>query len=349
MGIFKLLKKGITAANKKFKVVIYLWAVNVLFAVMVVLPFYFILKNHISYSLMGDSMRRGFDFLWLGDAFHKFGDSAAFIPFWILVPAVFYLVLHIFLNGGIIGRLNNMETRVCLGDFFGDCGKHFAAFLRLFLLSIPVYLLVVGVLFGIISAILNIFTQDAVTEWPLIIAGNLGIAGFVLVFSLVNMFFDYVKIRLVKNNSKKVLKETWYTLKFIFKRFFRAWGLYLGVGFLHIAALLIYLEVSNLLPGGSTLFLIFVVFLWQQIYIIARTWVKVVFFSAQMGFYDYVEKTTLETPESGVVEIVKPVEDVEELEPMATVEGMGSVEKVESIGKVDAAGLMEADIEEEMQ
>jgi hypothetical protein len=329
MSIFKLLKNGMTAGNKKFKVVLYLWVVNVLFALMMVLPFYFILKNHISSSLMGDSLLRGIDYLWLGDAAHKFGGSASVIPIWFIIPAVFYLVLHIFLNGGIIGRLNDMETRVCLGDFFGDCGAYFGRFLRLFLLSIPVYLLVVGVLFGIISAVLGIFTRDAVSEWPLIITGNLQIAAFVLVFSIVNMFFDYVKIRLVKTRGKKVLKETWFTLKFVLKRFFRAWGLYLSVGFLHIVALLVYLEVSNLLPGGSTFFLMFVVFLWHQVYIIARTWVKVVFFSAQMGFYDYAEKTVEEKPKSGSEETAKLVEDVENMEPVESMESADTEEAME--------------------
>jgi len=117
MGIFKLLKKGMAESNKKFKVVIYLWAVNVLFALMVVLPFYFVLKNHMSRSLMGESLLRGFDYLWLGDAVYKFGGSASLIPFWFMVPAAFYLFLHIFLNGGIIGRLNDIDTRVCLAGF----------------------------------------------------------------------------------------------------------------------------------------------------------------------------------------------------------------------------------------
>jgi hypothetical protein len=315
MGIFKLLKKGMAESNKKFKVVIYLWAVNVLFALMVVLPFYFVLKNHMSRSLMGESLLRGFDYLWLGDAVYKFGGSASLIPFWFMVPAAFYLFLHIFLNGGIIGRLNDIDTRVCLAGFFSDCGAYFGRFLRLFLLSIPVYLLVVGVLYAIISTVLGIFTKNAVTEWPVIITGNLKIAAIVLVFSIVNMFFDYVKIRLVKAGSKKVLKETWFTLKFILKRFFRAWGLYLSIGFLHIAAGFVYLEVSNLLPGGSTLFLIFVVFLWQQVYMIARTWVKVTFFSAQMGFYDSAAKVTEEKPESGSTETAEPVETAEAMEP----------------------------------
>jgi hypothetical protein len=343
MGIFKLLKKGMAVSNKKFKVVIYLWAVNVLFALMVVLPFYFVLKNHISHSLMGESLLRGFDYLWLGDAVYKFGGSASLIPFWFMVPAVFYLFLHIFLNGGIIGRLSDIDTRVCLTGFLGDCGTYFVRFLRLFLLSIPVYLLVVGVLFVIIYTVLGIFTENAATEWPVIITGNLKVAVFVLLFSIVNMFFDYVKIRLVKANSKKVLKETWFILNFILKRFLKAWGLYLSIGFLHIVAGLVYLEVSNLLPGGSTLFLIFAVFLWQQAYMITRTWIKVTFFSSQMGFYDSVDKVTEETPESGAAETAEPMKTVEPVEPVTAME---SADGVESMGSVDTAETTEPGIEE---
>jgi hypothetical protein len=285
MGTFTILKKGMSNSNKKVKVAIYLWIVNLLFAWMMVMPIYYLINNHVSRSLIGDQLLKGLDYLWLGDAFHKFQTTASIIPALIIFPLLLYLLFHIFLNGGIIGRLKDMEAKVILADFFKDCGAYFGRFFRLFLISIPGYLLLVGIPFGILSAILGIFTDNAASEWPGIITSNLRYIIFILLFSMVNMIFDYAKIRLVMTDSRKVIKETWFTFKFLFKRlFFKAWRLYLMVGLLFVICTIIYLEISNLLPS-HTMFLILIVFIWQQIYMMVRMWIKLTFFSAQMEFY----------------------------------------------------------------
>ncbi len=83
------------------------------------------------------------------------------------------------------------------------------------------------------------------------------------------MFFDYVKIGLVAGGRKKVLSETWLTLKFMRRRFFRAWGLYLLAGLVFVALTVFYLEIARILPKNRPL-LVLLVFLWQQFYILGR-------------------------------------------------------------------------------
>ena len=139
---------------------------------------------------------------------HRPGCSWA----WLLLAVVLYLLLTVFLNGGIIGCLNRPEASTTLADFFHDCGLYFWRFLRLFLLSIPVYLLAVGDLLPLLRTLLNVFDRRATTEWPALIASNLRFLALVLLLTVVSMFFDYVKIGLVTSGRKKVLQETWRTV-----------------------------------------------------------------------------------------------------------------------------------------
>ena len=285
MGICKLLAGATVTSIKKMKVVLYLWAINVVFALFALLPLCYLIDKNMSHSLMGDTLMGGVDHLWLGDMIYKvFHTGGGVLVAMLFAPLPAYLLLHIFLNGGIIGRLINRDAKVTLSRFFADCGAYFGRFFRLFLLSIPAYLLSAALLYGMLSLIFGRFTRQAVTEWPRIIAGNSKIVLFLLVFSWVNMFFDYVKIRLVAADSRKICKATWFTAKLVAKRLFTAWGIYVLVGIANILFGVVFLEISNLL-GSATLWMVLLGFIWQQVFIFGRMFLRLSLLSAQVKLY----------------------------------------------------------------
>ncbi|MCP2521017.1 hypothetical protein NLD30_11320 [SCandidatus Aminicenantes bacterium Aminicenantia_JdfR_composite] len=286
MRIFKVFINGILTANNNYKIIIYLWVINFLYSFMLVVPIYFLINMDISKSLMGERMAQGFDLFWLGDFIYKFRHISLALIGWVIFPALIYLLLYIFLNGGIIGRLSVNFEKVNLKNFFSDCGQFFWRFFKLFLISIIVYIIFVGLIYKIIGSILEIFTKRAVTEWPLIIVSNLKIIIFLLLFTIINMFFDYAKIRLVISNSKKVLRETLFTLNFLRRRFFKVWALYLLICLLFLIITIIYLETAHIMPK-NTMFFIFLIFIFQQIYIFGRLWVRLIFFASEIEFYRY--------------------------------------------------------------
>ncbi|MDH5745007.1 MAG: hypothetical protein OEZ52_15815, partial [Candidatus Aminicenantes bacterium] len=104
----------------------------------------------------------------------------------------------------------------------------------------------------------------------------------VLLFSLVRMFFDYVKIRLVVEDSNKAVRATLINFSYIGKRFLRAWSLYLLIGFLVVILFIICILVHRILPEAGVFFLL--VLLWQQLYIFSRMWTKMLFFSTEYHF-----------------------------------------------------------------
>lgn len=283
MGIFKIFAKGIQTTNRRFPVVVYLWIINFVFSLMIVTPLYYLLNRDFSSSLMGDQLGKGIDFLWLGDIFYKYRDFYPALGGWILAPALFYLLLYIFLNGGIIGRIADVKGKVNLQSFFADCGKYFFRFFRVFLMSILGYALVLGLLFRVISWLLNFWKKSASTEWPVIISSNLKFLIAILLFSIVRMFFDYIRIRLVVEDSKKTIQALIGNIFFLRKRFLSAWGLYLLVGLIVVGLGVAYIAVYQSFSKIGVLFVIG--FIWQQIYVFSKMWTKTLFFSTEYKFY----------------------------------------------------------------
>lgn len=261
---------------------IYLWMINFVFSLVIITPVYLLISKDYSRSLMGDRLLQGIDLLWLGDITYKYQDILPALTGWMLFPAILFLALYVFLNGGIIGGVVTEDEKINLSRFFGDCGKYFFRFLRVFLISVVGYIILFGVIFKFLSALFSLWTKNASTEWTILIASNLQFLIQILFFSIVQMFFDYVKISLVVENSKKTLWATIANFSFLRKRFFKAWALYLIVGLFIILFAIIYLVATNFMPKAGT-FLI-VLFIWQQVYIFSKMWVKVLFFSTEYHF-----------------------------------------------------------------
>lgn len=283
MRILEYFAQGFRTTNKKWKMVVYLWLMNFIFSVLMVTPFYFLLQKDFSRSLMGDQIARGFDLLWFGDLIYRYKDFYPSYIGWMLVPALFFLLLFIFLNGGILGRIAAEEESLNLMSFFADCGKYFFRFFRVFLISLIAYYLVFGLIFKGISSLFQLWTRNAASEWPLIFAANLKFLVMILSFSIVRMFFDYIRVRLVVEESKKTIRSTILNFSFIGKRFLRAWALYLLVGLIAVILGIIYLLIYQILPGSGLLLIVF--FVWQQIYVLSKMWTRVLFFSTEYHFF----------------------------------------------------------------
>ncbi len=281
MTIMKLFIEGLLLSLRKQRLAVRLWAFNVTFSLLIVMPLIVTIHGHLAHSFAADSMRQRLDIFWLTDFSYRYLDAAPAFLGLALTGVVLYLFLSVFLNGGIIGSLNRPETKTTPGDFYHDCGLYFWRFFRLCLLAVPVYLLVLGVFYRLIVSLLEIFNHRATTEWPALIIRNARILTLILLLSLIAMFFDYIKIALVTRGRKRVLRETWLTLKFLKRRFFKAWGLYLLAGLVFILLTVAYLEIARMLPKNRPLLLI-LVFLWQQIYILGRQAIKVLFFATEV-------------------------------------------------------------------
>ena len=283
MNIFKSFNQGLKTTNERWKLVLYIWLINFIFSILMITPLYFLLRKEFSHSLMGDRIYQGFNLLWLGDLAYKYKDFYPPLLGWLLIPGLFFLLLFVFLNGGLLGRIAAQEEKVNLSNFFADCGQYFFRFFRVFLLSLFGYFLVFVIIFRGISPFFDLWTENASSEWPLIYAANIKFLLAILLFSIIRMFFDYVRVRLVVEDSKKTIKATILNLSFLGQRFFKAWFLYLLVGLVAVILGIIYLILGKFFPRIGV-FLIFF-FIIQQLYLLSRMWTRLLFFSTEYHFF----------------------------------------------------------------
>jgi hypothetical protein len=281
MSTIHLFIKGLGSSFQRRRLAPRLWAANFLFSLLVIAPLAFALHDQASHSLTAAGILAKTDIHWLTDLSTRFMNLGPLLTGLLLAAVVFYLLLAVFLNGGIIGNLVRPGAGTSLADFFHDCGLHFWRFLRLALLSLPFYLLSAGVLHGLVASLLRAVSRRAATEWPVMAANSLRLLTLVLLLGLVSMLFDYAKIGLAVSGRRSVLKQTWLTLKFIARHFFKAWALYLLAGLVFVALTLLYLEVARILPHGRPL-LVLLAFIWQQLYILGRQASRVIFYATEL-------------------------------------------------------------------
>jgi hypothetical protein len=282
MSIIKLFGQGFRAAVRERRMLVLLWFVSVLFSIVVVAPFYFLLESQFSRSLIGERLFAGTEVLWLGDLIYKFQALPPLLSGCLIGSGVLFLLLLVFLSGGIIGRIAAAEERFTLGKFFGDCGRYFGRFFRVFLLSLVGYFLIFGLIGRFLSLPFRLWSKGASTQWTPFLSSTFRLLVLLLLFSIVRMFFDYVKITLVVENSRKTLRTTLRNFGFIGRRFFQAWSLYLLVGLLFVISTVIYLAAAKALPkAGIGPLLLFV---WQQAYMAVRIWIGILFFATEYRF-----------------------------------------------------------------
>jgi len=276
MGIFGIFGHGTRETVRLGRVIFTLWAANILFSLLAVLPLAWLIDKDLAHSFWGNEVR-GFDFLWVGELIYRFRDLPPLLGGWFLGVAGLFFIASVFLNGGVVGRLVE-RARVTPSVFFSDCGHFFWRFVRLFLLSLPVYIVGIGLVSRILSAALKPIVDSAPTEWVSLIISNLKFLAVVLIFSMIQMLFDYAKVRVVVDNSYQVLRSLGRTVGFLLRNFGLAWGAYLLVSVSFILGFVVFLNVLKFIPNHGLLPAA-LGFLWSQGFVLFRLWTRVQYFA----------------------------------------------------------------------
>ncbi|HOW85455.1 MAG TPA: hypothetical protein P5119_07555 [Candidatus Aminicenantes bacterium] len=283
MGIFKAISGGLGTTFRKPRLVVILYVVNLAFALAAAAPFLAIVQKELGHSLAGLSVQP-VDPMWIGEAVLGYGRAFPALLAGFVVLGLLYLVLHVFLNGGIVGRLLDREAPASLAAFSADCGRLFWRYVRLFLLSLVFYALTLGVVLKLVSVLFRPISDGAVTEWTPLILSNIHLLIALLLLSVVHMIVDYARIAVVADEERRVLKALRHALTFLKARFFRAWALYLLLVLGTLAGAAVFYAVLKPL-GAPGVGLVVAGFFWMQIYVVFRIWTRTLFIAAQAEFY----------------------------------------------------------------
>lgn len=283
MSVFTAIAKGLGTTFRKPRIVAVLYVFNVLFAVAAAVPLLLIVQQELGPSLVGSNVRP-MDAMWIGEAVLKYGEALMPLLGGVLVVGILYLVLNIFLNGGVVGRLLDREGSSKLEPFFADSGRYFWRYVRLFLLSLVFWALTFGIVLNLLSALVRPLMENAWTEWLPLILSNLHLLIALLLLSVVRMIVDYARIAVVSDGEGSVLRALRHALRFLGARFFRAWAIFLLLVVLTLAGTIVFYVVFGRFaaPGVAG---VLAGLVWMQLYILFRVWMRTVFVAAQAEYY----------------------------------------------------------------
>ena len=306
MSAFAAWLDGARRVTRAPAIVMGVWALTLLVSLPLTLALRGMLAQHLGSSLAADSAASGVNYDWM----QEFSDQASGIgttfkptiigfgavldnlsgfldathrPIAIAGAASFYVLLWIFIAGGIIDRYARDRATHAFG-FFSGAGEFFFRFLRLAVAQWIVY----GVLFGalhpwlfdtVYSRLTREMTQErsafAVRVALYLVFGALVAAG--------TMLFDYAKVRAVVEDRRSMLGAISSAAGFIQRNAGAAVVLFLLNFGAFVATLAVYALVA---PGaGGSGLRMWLGFGVGQVYVMTRLWIKLTFWASETALF----------------------------------------------------------------
>lgn len=225
MTILQTYLKGWGLAWKHLKLWGLLYIINFLFAFLVSFPIFQFLEAKLSHSLSLDKMYEQFDFTVYNDIMNEYGDVVGFLANQGILISVLYLLVSIFLVGGILNMFRHQKESIRFVPFWTGGATFYGRIFGLTLLFLFLHGLVAYLFFLLFRMLtaggLDHFHSEAAIYKRAIIVFPF----YLITATIIWMIQDYAKVILVADNSSlwKSLKNS---LQFISNCFLSTFLLY---------------------------------------------------------------------------------------------------------------------------
>jgi hypothetical protein len=321
---------GLNRVRRAPWLVIGVWLSTLLVALPLTLVLHEQIAGHLGASMAAEAAADGVNFDWWNEFLAQTsGVGASFVPAIlgfaavmknlstvadtivmptvIAAPVVIYMLVSLFLAGGVIDRLAR-DHDVGAGAFFSACGVYFVRFLRLGVFMAVVYLALFGPyhswLFGQVYPAL---TRNITVERTAFFIHLALYAAFALPLFAFNILFDYAKIRAVVEDRRSMIGAVVAGWRFIRRHPIAVWALYKSNAFVFLLVIGLYYLIA---PDASADGLAFAI---GQLYIVLRVIVRLQFAASQTALFQgrlahagYVARPVAKWPDSPAAEAIGP-------------------------------------------
>jgi len=327
--------EGARRVNRAPLVLVGVWTLTFLVSLPLALGLRGMIADHLGASMAADSAASGVNLEWMQEFREQptglgvtlrptvvgFGavldNLSAFVddtsrPVVIVGAASAYIVLWIFLAGGIIDRFARDRTTHAYG-FFAACGVFFFRFLRLAVVQWLVYaFLFVEMHAWLFDELYPRMIHDVSVERTAFFARAALYLVFGLLVAACNLIFDYAKVRAVVEDRRGMLAAIVAALGFIQRSYASAVLLYaLNVLTFALVVALYALVAPGVGGAGASMWIGFAI---GQLYVLARLWVKLVFWASETALFQsrlahagYVARAEPVWPDSPAAEAIGPL------------------------------------------
>jgi hypothetical protein len=276
--------KGIWTAIRNPKLVLLMWFWSLLLAFAAALPARLFFRTALDFSTETTGLLTRFNF----GTFADLSKYTAGMPFRLLMSAMvgaglIALIGNAFVNGGILEIVgSSAETGTVMHRFFKGGGRFFWRFTRLGILG----WVLGGVAATVVAAGLGALTTPlADSEWEP--AGMLVSLCVALVAALVGLLFvlalDYARIRVARDDGRRMLGAYVSAMGFVVRRLAGAYGIAVVYVVIVVALLLAYVahEAGWTTSTWSAIWVLIAV---QQVIMMARAGARVMEVSAEWHY-----------------------------------------------------------------
>ena len=281
--VFSTYLSGIRLLFFKWKAWAVVFIANIIFAFIIARPFGALLEKIGANNEATLGGLKKFDTDFIIDLVNNFGSEINLILGQAFFFVVLYLILNIFLSGGIIESYVHLFQRFTFGSFLSNCARHFWRMMRLALYFIGAQVVVAVVMFSIYSK-LGLSPFELESETVLVRTTKIMLAIFAVIMIWIDMVNEYAKVKVVIEKERKfilpILIDTKY---FCLRNFFPILLLFLLCGLTFLAFLGIYAAVNDVfvMSSMSTIILALII---GQIYLFFRVGVRLLFTSTAIDF-----------------------------------------------------------------
>jgi hypothetical protein len=278
----QILLQSVRSVFQNTHFMLLLWMMNALAALILTVPVYNVLIDNLGRSMMSEKLALGFDYMWylqFRQLYHVQFDQT---PMNIYFIVGIYLIVQTFFSGGLISIFHIREKNHMMDFFYGGV-RYFLRFFKILLVSL---------LFFAIAFKINDYLGDLIT-WMFKNSENVT-ADFILkslrylllvfLIGVVTMIADYSRVSLAVKDKTNVLRGIYEAILFIKNNFQKTFLLFLIVAVIGAVGAIVYNVMGKFIPRTPSYFLI-VSFILQQMLIIFRLLVRMLFFSTEVNLF----------------------------------------------------------------
>lgn len=281
MNVIQCAAKGIREATARPKLVLLLWAFNVLAAGLGYFVFLKAFGGTVGASLLVQDMLRSADTnVAIEFLTSRGGDTVAGLVVIVIGLGALYALVSVFLYGGILQTLIQKGGGWRFSEiFFAGGGRFYGRFFRLELYALGLWL-AAGLFYAFILYVIDFNYRDSADEQTALILTVIKVFLALFLFFLIKMIRDYARILIAGRDSREVLRPLLEAVRFVATKPLKTLSLYYVLGLVGWAAFVIYKVLGSTFPRTSTA-TVAAGFLLAQAFIASRGWLKVAYQSSQ--------------------------------------------------------------------
>lgn len=196
------------------------------------------------------------------------------------------IVSSAFAFGGILEVVGAADDhRPFMHRFFRGGGRFFFRFLRLAIMAAAGAVLAAGLVSALMTAVTRPLSES---EWEpgFYLAGALTVAAVLITAALFLLALDYARIRVARDDSRRMLRAYAAGIGFVLRRALRTYGIAIAFVVFEAAFVVGYLAYETNAPAAGTWSAIAALVLVQQVVVVSRVFLRVAMVAAERSFYE---------------------------------------------------------------